>query len=236
MGGIRSALVEVKDSTVSKSTGMSGQEGLCMRVCVRSQRKRQLTADESQCELGRRGKSALSDSHVPERVSDTLVMDSLNQNLSSGHQSHQLLQSTPLDLFETGKALKFQAERPHLVSLGSGRLSTAITLLPLPEDEGGRGQMGSGLRNVVLLSDKEQANISKTTLGHGAMDISIQGPGIAAQHCFIENRAGVITLHPCGNQCSMDGLLVAKPVRLSQEIGGSDSGVSNYTSSFPSLI
>ncbi|XP_077064872.1 pleckstrin homology-like domain family B member 1 isoform X32 [Siphateles boraxobius] len=135
-------------------------------------------------------KVRFQDSHVPERVSDTLVMDSLNQNLSSGHQSHQQLQSTPLDLFETGKALKFQAERPHLVSLGSGRLSTAITLLPLPE--------------------------GKTTLGHGAMDISIQGPGIAAQHCFIENRAGVITLHPCGNQCSMDGLLVTKPVRLSQ--------------------
>ncbi|XP_067221249.1 pleckstrin homology-like domain family B member 1 isoform X8 [Chanodichthys erythropterus] len=130
------------------------------------------------------------DSHVPERVSDTLVMDSLNQNLSSGHQSHQLLQSTPLDLIETGKALKVQAERPHLVSLGSGRLSTAITLLPLPE--------------------------GKTTLGHGAMDINIQGPGIAAQHCFIENRAGVITLHPCGNQCSMDGLPVTKPLRLSQ--------------------
>ncbi|KAK9962013.1 hypothetical protein ABG768_007399 [Culter alburnus] len=156
---------------------MSGQEGLCVYVS------------------GLRGKGSLRpvrvrDSHVPERVSDTLVMDSLNQNLSSGHQSHQLLQSTPLDLIETGKALKVQAERPHLVSLGSGRLSTAITLLPLPE--------------------------GKTTLGHGAMDINIQGPGIAAQHCFIENRAGVITLHPCGNQCSMDGLAVTKPVRLSQ--------------------
>jgi len=45
------------------------------------------------------------------------------------------LQNTPLDLIETGKGLKFQAERPHLVSLGSGRLSTAITLLPLPEGE-----------------------------------------------------------------------------------------------------
>uniref|UniRef100_A0A671M6C3 Pleckstrin homology-like domain family B member 1 n=1 Tax=Sinocyclocheilus anshuiensis TaxID=1608454 RepID=A0A671M6C3_9TELE len=131
------------------------------------------------------------DSHVPERVSEnTLVMDSLNQNLTSGHQSHQVFQSTPLDLIETGKALKVQAERPHLVSLGSGRLSTAITLLPLPE--------------------------GKTTLGHGAMDINIQGPGIAAQHCFIENKAGLITLHPCGNQCSMDGLPVTKPVRLSQ--------------------
>lgn len=47
----------------------------------------------------------------------------------------RVLQSTPLDLIETGKGLKFQAERPHLVSLGSGRLSTAITLLPLAEGE-----------------------------------------------------------------------------------------------------
>ncbi|KTG02020.1 hypothetical protein cypCar_00044328 [Cyprinus carpio] len=138
------------------------------------------------------------DSHVPERVSEnTLVMDSLNQNLTSRHQSHQVLQSTPLDLIETGKALKVQAERPHLVSLGSGRLSTAITLLPLPE--------------------------GKTTLGHGAMDINIQGPGIAAQHCFIENKAGLIMLHPCGNQCSMDGLPVTKPVRLSQGDFGMDT-------------
>ncbi|KAG8002272.1 Pleckstrin-like proteiny-like domain family B member 1 [Nibea albiflora] len=93
-------------------------------------------------------------------------------------------------MIETGKGLKFQAERPHLVSLGSGRLSTAITLLPLPE--------------------------GRTTLGHGPMDISIQGPGVAAQHCYIENRSGVITLHPCGNLCSVDGLQVTQPVRLSQ--------------------
>ena len=42
-------------------------------------------------------------------------------------------QSIPLDFIEPGKSLKVQAERPHLVSLGSGRLSTAITLLPLLE-------------------------------------------------------------------------------------------------------
>ncbi|XP_027136631.1 pleckstrin homology-like domain family B member 1 isoform X2 [Larimichthys crocea] len=48
------------------------------------------------------------------------------------------------------------------------------------------------------------------------MDISIQGPGVAAQHCYIENRSGVITLHPCGNLCSVDGLQVTQPVRLSQ--------------------
>ncbi|XP_035770943.1 pleckstrin homology-like domain family B member 1 [Neolamprologus brichardi] len=98
--------------------------------------------------------------------------------------------STPLDLIETGKGLKFQAERPHLVSLGSGRLSTAITLLPLPE--------------------------GRTTLGHGPVDISIQGPGVAAQHCYIENRSGVITLHPCGNLCAVDAIQIRQPTRLSQ--------------------
>ncbi|XP_041796683.1 pleckstrin homology-like domain family B member 1 isoform X5 [Chelmon rostratus] len=118
-------------------------------------------------------------------------MDRLNRNMPEcGRQTRQVLQSTPLDLIETGKGLKFQAERPHLVSLGSGRLSTAITLLPLPE--------------------------GRTTLGHGPMDISIQGPGVAAQHCYIENRSGVITLHPCGNLCAVDGLQVTQPVRLSQ--------------------
>ncbi|XP_035806074.1 pleckstrin homology-like domain family B member 1 isoform X5 [Amphiprion ocellaris] len=132
------------------------------------------------------------DLHVSQGAVDSSVdMDRLNRNMPEvGRQTHQVLQSTPLDLIETGKGLKFQAERPHLVSLGSGRLSTAITLLPLPE--------------------------GRTTLGHGPMDISIQGPGVAAQHCYIENRSGVITLHPCGNLCAVDGLQVKQPTRLSQ--------------------
>ncbi|XP_041750472.1 pleckstrin homology-like domain family B member 1 isoform X7 [Coregonus clupeaformis] len=135
------------------------------------------------------------DLHVPEGVIDNPDdMDSLNRNVLEHHgrqtHQHQVLQSTPLDLIETGKSLRFQAERPHLVSLGSGRLSTAITLLPLQE--------------------------GRTTLGSGNTDIPLQGPGIAAQHCYIDNRAGSITLNPCGNQCSIDGLPVSKPVRLSQ--------------------
>uniref|UniRef100_A0A3Q1ITN6 Pleckstrin homology-like domain family B member 1 n=1 Tax=Anabas testudineus TaxID=64144 RepID=A0A3Q1ITN6_ANATE len=115
-------------------------------------------------------------------------MDSMSKNkMEHGRQMHQ---STPLDLIETGKSLKVQAERPHLVSLGSGRLSTAITLLPLLE--------------------------GRTTLGSEGTDIPLQGPGIAAQHCYIENQAGSITLYPCGNQCSVDGLPIAKPFRLTQ--------------------
>nr|XP_055055354.1 pleckstrin homology-like domain family B member 1 isoform X16 [Misgurnus anguillicaudatus] len=143
------------------------------------------------CELldNWQNKQDLNECH--EIIKNSIDMDRLNQNVPEhGRQTHQVLQSTPLDLIETGKTLKVQAERPHLVSLGSGRLSTAITLLPLPE--------------------------GKTTLGHGNTDINIQGPGVAALHCYIENVGGVITMYPCGNQCSMDGLPVTKPVRLTQ--------------------
>ncbi|XP_029925305.1 pleckstrin homology-like domain family B member 1 isoform X7 [Myripristis murdjan] len=129
------------------------------------------------------------DLHVSD--SSAADMDRLNRNKAEhGRQTHQVLQGTPLDLIETGKSLKVQAERPHLVSLGSGRLSTAITLLPLPE--------------------------GRTTLGSEGTDIPLQGPGIAPHHCYIENQAGSITLHPCGHQCSVDGLPVTKPVRLTQ--------------------
>uniref|UniRef100_A0A8C7KN02 Pleckstrin homology-like domain family B member 1 n=1 Tax=Oncorhynchus kisutch TaxID=8019 RepID=A0A8C7KN02_ONCKI len=121
-----------------------------------------------------------------------------DRNVDMGMQSHASFllsclchyQSTPLDLIEMGKSLRFQAEHPHLVSLGSGRLSTAVTLLPLQE--------------------------GKTTLGSGNTDIPLQGPGITDQHCYIDNRAGNITLNPCGNHCSMDGLPISKPVHLSQ--------------------
>lgn len=47
--------------------------------------------------------------------------------------THSCLQSPPLDLIDTGKGLKVQTAAPHLVSLGSGRLSVAITVLPLKE-------------------------------------------------------------------------------------------------------
>ncbi|XP_026227283.1 pleckstrin homology-like domain family B member 1 isoform X7 [Anabas testudineus] len=135
--------------------------------------------------------SLSEDLHVSDYSDTPANMDSMSKNkMEHGRQMHQVLQSTPLDLIETGKSLKVQAERPHLVSLGSGRLSTAITLLPLLE--------------------------GRTTLGSEGTDIPLQGPGIAAQHCYIENQAGSITLYPCGNQCSVDGLPIAKPFRLTQ--------------------
>ncbi|XP_053547306.1 pleckstrin homology-like domain family B member 1 isoform X22 [Bombina bombina] len=118
-------------------------------------------------------------------------MQALSRDITSpSRTAHAFIQSTPLDLIDTGKSLKVQADKPHLVSLGSGRLSTAITLLPLEE--------------------------GRTVLGHASKDILLQGPGIAAEHCYIENIRGTLTLHPCGNPCAIDGLPISQPTRLTQ--------------------
>ncbi|XP_050953809.1 pleckstrin homology-like domain family B member 2 isoform X3 [Labeo rohita] len=102
--------------------------------------------------------------------------------------------SPPLDLIDTGKGLKVQTATPHLVSLGSGRLSVAITLLPLKEG--------------VTRIGRDDAPVPQ--------DITIEGPGIEAEHCRIENRGGVITLDPCGHLCSLDGVPVTRPTQLTQ--------------------
>ncbi|XP_055737509.1 pleckstrin homology-like domain family B member 2 isoform X8 [Salvelinus fontinalis] len=101
---------------------------------------------------------------------------------------------SPLDLIDTGKCLKVQTATPHLVSLGSGRLSVAITLLPLKE-----GVTRIGREDAVV-----------------PQDITIQGVGIEAEHCIIINTSGVIILDPCGNLCSLDGVPVTSTVPLTQ--------------------
>uniref|UniRef100_UPI00398EBA60 pleckstrin homology-like domain family B member 1 isoform X1 n=2 Tax=Pristiophorus japonicus TaxID=55135 RepID=UPI00398EBA60 len=105
-----------------------------------------------------------------------------------------ILKSTSVDIIDIGKGLKMQSERPHLVSLGRGRLSIAITLLPINE---GRTTIGS-----------EDAAVPR--------DIIIQGADVAAEHCYIENTQGLIKLYPCGHCCTMDGFLVKEPTPLIQ--------------------
>ncbi|XP_012910384.1 pleckstrin homology-like domain family B member 1 isoform X10 [Mustela putorius furo] len=129
--------------------------------------------------------------HQPQEPWSPRTMDALNRNQGGpGCKTQAMVKKGPLDLIETGKGLKVQTDKPHLVSLGSGRLSTAITLLPLEE--------------------------GKTVIGSAARDISLQGPGLAPEHCYIENVRGTLTLHPCGNVCSIDGLPVRQPTRLTQ--------------------
>ncbi|XP_074158391.1 pleckstrin homology-like domain family B member 1 isoform X6 [Sminthopsis crassicaudata] len=128
---------------------------------------------------------------LPQEFWKHRAMDAFNRNTAgSGRKIQARVQNGPLDLIETGKGLKVQTDKPHLVSLGSGRLSTAITLLPLEE--------------------------GRTVIGSAAKDISLQGPGLAPEHCYIENLRGTLTLYPCGNACTIDGLPIQQPTRLTQ--------------------
>ena len=70
-----------------------------------------------------------------------------------------------------------------------------------------------------------------TTIGSAdaspAQDIVIHGAGIERQHCYITNDGdsdsgatsgggGVVTLHPLAILCTVDGLQLNRPTRLSQ--------------------
>lgn len=90
-----------------------------------------------------------------------------------------------------GRALKLQADAPHLVSVGGDRLSTSVTLHPLPP---GRVSLGSG----------------------AVADVQVQGSGVQPVHCHIDNSDGVVTLYPIADLIRIDGELADGPQRLSQ--------------------
>ncbi|XP_038217321.1 putative leucine-rich repeat-containing protein DDB_G0290503 [Zerene cesonia] len=96
-----------------------------------------------------------------------------------------------VDVREQGSALRVATNTPHLVSLGTGRLSTAVTLHPIKQ---GRVTIGSD----------------------PTCDIYVVGTGVASVHCRVENSHGVVTLYPVSGSTLLDGLPVDKPTRLSQ--------------------
>lgn len=59
-------------------------------------------------------------------------------NNNGGNCNNAALSNTTngLELTEScGRALKLQTDTPHLVSMGGGRLSTSVTLHPIPQGQ-----------------------------------------------------------------------------------------------------
>ncbi|KAI5704056.1 hypothetical protein M8J75_001570 [Diaphorina citri] len=97
-----------------------------------------------------------------------------------------------VEVEESGRALKVHTHTPHLVSLGGGRWSTAVTLHQIPP---GRQSLGS------------------TT----ASDIVVKGKGVEPVHCYLENEQGSVTLYPIDNcDVSVDGTPLYGATKLTQ--------------------
>ncbi|XP_060808022.1 uncharacterized protein LOC106130419 isoform X2 [Amyelois transitella] len=109
----------------------------------------------------------------------------------SGLQARNEEAINGVDVREQGSALRVATNTPHLVSLGTGRLSTAVTLHPIKQ---GRVTIGSD----------------------PTCDIYVVGTGVSPIHCRVENSHGVVTLYPISGSTLLDGLAVDKPTRLSQ--------------------
>lgn len=62
------------------------------------------------------------------------MLQTPNDTMSGGGSSAVIGATGAVELTETGgRALKLQTDAPHLVSMGGGRLSTAVTLHPIPQ-------------------------------------------------------------------------------------------------------
>uniref|UniRef100_A0A8D9F5S6 Pleckstrin homology-like domain family B member 1 n=1 Tax=Cacopsylla melanoneura TaxID=428564 RepID=A0A8D9F5S6_9HEMI len=97
-----------------------------------------------------------------------------------------------IEVEESGRALKVHTHTPHLVSLGGGRWSTAVTLHQIPD---GRQSVGS------------------TT----ASDIVIKGKGVEPVHCYLENEQGSVTLYPIDScDVTVDGTPLFSATKLTQ--------------------
>ncbi|XP_078674251.1 pleckstrin homology-like domain family B member 2 isoform X7 [Branchiostoma floridae x Branchiostoma belcheri] len=103
------------------------------------------------------------------------------------------METSALELTDTGKTLKVHADRPHLVSLGGGRFSTAVTIVPV--------------EGTVLVGTVDAPK---------PQDLIIDGYAVAREHCILENVDDVVTLYPLGNLCSVDGIPITRPSKLTQ--------------------
>ncbi|XP_041373083.1 pleckstrin homology-like domain family B member 1 isoform X2 [Gigantopelta aegis] len=99
-----------------------------------------------------------------------------------------------VEVTELDNSVRVQTDVPHLVSLGGGRLSVGVTILAI---NAGRTTMGSGSEYKMP-------------------DIVLEGTGVEADHCYIENCDSVITLVPIAHLTAIDGVIIDKPTRLAQ--------------------
>ncbi|XP_074502637.1 uncharacterized protein kif16bb isoform X1 [Sebastes fasciatus] len=110
-------------------------------------------------------------------------------------ETQSILQEETVALRKEGSGVVLDCQLPHLIGINEDLLSTGVVLYYLKE---GRTLIGS-----------DEASCSQ--------DIVLHGPGLLAEHCVLENRAGAVTLIPQdGALCSVNGSVVTDPCQLTQ--------------------
>ncbi|XP_043272299.1 kinesin-like protein KIF16B isoform X2 [Venturia canescens] len=110
-------------------------------------------------------------------------------------ETQQILQEQrALGLRKSGVGVVLDSEMPHLVGIDDDLLSTGVTLYHLKEGK-------------TLVGTEEASTIQ---------DIVLNGIDVESEHCIVELKAGVATLHPLSPHCWINTAQVDKPTRLFQ--------------------
>uniref|UniRef100_A0A671YRF6 Kinesin family member 16Bb n=1 Tax=Sparus aurata TaxID=8175 RepID=A0A671YRF6_SPAAU len=110
-------------------------------------------------------------------------------------ETQSILQEEAVALRKEGSGVVLDCQLPHLIGIDDDLLSTGIILYYLKE---GRTMIGS-----------DEASCSQSIVLHW--------PGLLAEHCVLENRAGTVTLFPQdGALCLVNGCVVTEPCQLTQ--------------------
>lgn len=116
-----------------------------------------------------------------------------SSNSSSFKGSDSMSSGLAVEEGPTG-TIRFATDRPHLVSMGGGRLSTSVTLHPINE---GKTVLGSGGMGVVP-------------------DIAVLGTGVEPEHCLLEHKNGSVFLTPLAPMVAIDGIKITSKTKLTQ--------------------
>ncbi|XP_065056409.1 pleckstrin homology-like domain family B member 1 isoform X1 [Rhopilema esculentum] len=109
-------------------------------------------------------------------------------------KAQKLMEEKSLDVTDLGSAVKLETKQPHFVSLGGGRLSVGVSIIPIKKGN-----------TVVGLSDE----VCKP-------DLEVQGNGVVSNHCMVEYDGDVVVLHPGNGHVSVDGIPITEATRLPQ--------------------
>merc|ERR1719494_743038 len=110
-------------------------------------------------------------------------------------KAQKMIEDKELDVTDLGgKGLRLETKEPHFISLGGGRLSVGVSIIPVKM---GFTNVGSG--------------------GEGfSVDLPVHGKGIASLHCIVEYDGDAVVLHPKNDLVSVDGIPLTCPTRLPQ--------------------